>query len=768
MGIWNTGASPIGYAYQSAQGSGINIKPIDPRAFQVDNGSTQRSGRSGGSDSEPKYEAQYGTRQSLEQFDRYFESQKSVLQRTFTDKILSETNKDKVLKLQQDYISEMNNLSQQQMNLSVAKQNAEFAHSDQVKTTDILRSKELLGEIGLEESLDNVNTGSELLSKFIQNGSPISYDVKTGKLMTNELRQQTVNRESRAYIDDSGKINITDYKSPVLNMSNSKQANDEVYTIIKGTDGNYTRNYNEFVQGGEIQHDYTDNQQSLNASVDNIWNKVSGDTKNFAYSSVLEMGINYHTGVKKPLVIDGKEQKDKKGKVIMTDLQYLSGDDAVAEITTLINKARKLKKGDPEQQKLIDKAERISDGIVGTAKNYLIAMANNDTVGLRKLVDNTKLNKDKSGANGDGSTGGQDKTSPLNALYAKAVNVPGETTLKVTNYNGTGYEDIVYPQKRIAMNIQDKTFITNTMFGVTPSEIDKSPINANMLSKVIIGNIPFNFKSIVNGKNGSDSKIIGVSDEIKYFPATADIPSVNDKNFFGTTAKDENGNYILQGYIGVTVEVDEETTIPIPTEGAQGGYKMIRAGDVGNNPSKYPSLNATFIDNWGWNDKVRYTVYTPAPDAFAATTNTASEGSQAQYDFNYSNSRQVENGYTKTLNEEILNRNNDARTYMMNNPMKDRSGNVVEPTNDNIIQIDNTIIIGQDGKNKFNDAIAKKKLVFPTSEYEYFQNMERIKTIPSEAITEKSRAELQEENDAAFKKEQTKGTIPYKNSYVPY
>ena len=41
MGIWNTGASPIGYAYQSAQGSGINIIPIDPRAFQVDNGSTK-------------------------------------------------------------------------------------------------------------------------------------------------------------------------------------------------------------------------------------------------------------------------------------------------------------------------------------------------------------------------------------------------------------------------------------------------------------------------------------------------------------------------------------------------------------------------------------------------------------------------------------------------------------------------------------------------------------------------------------------------------
>ena len=99
MGIWNTGASPIGYAYQSAQGSGINIKPIDPRAFQVDNGSTQRSGRSSGSNTEEKYKAQMGTRTQIEDFDLYLESQKSLLQRTFTDKILSESNKDNALKL---------------------------------------------------------------------------------------------------------------------------------------------------------------------------------------------------------------------------------------------------------------------------------------------------------------------------------------------------------------------------------------------------------------------------------------------------------------------------------------------------------------------------------------------------------------------------------------------------------------------------------------------------------------------------------------------
>lgn len=760
MGIWNIGASSIGYAYQSAKGSGINVK-LDPRIYQTDNGDYTRQSRSSNSSENgfKNKDVLDGTNEQLYDLTNQLDNEIHKLEVDFNRNIISETNADKSLQMQKDYASKMNILSSRKQSLYVTNQNAKFEY-DKYQTA---RSEISKNDIGSEIALANplagtITRGDDLLGMIASGKNPyqivLEKDKKTGKyygdVLTNNKYLDYYNQHSGLTEDESGRIVPTIFNAPVTKMNNFMVTKKEIEEKIdKTVANNIVNSIDKEVNGGQAKYHLKTNSNisSINTGINTAWESLSEGSRSYMLSNVINGDIHIDDGT-------------KEGK-------WMSGKSAVLEVEKNMIDMRSDKTTKEEKEKLLNQSKKITDAIVNTAKINVHNIAAGRAYGQYNFSKDESLMPNRNAA-GDGSTGGQDKTSPLNALYAKAVNVPGETTLKVTNYNGTGYEDIVYPQKRIAMNIQDKTFITNTMFGITPSEIEKSPVNANMLSKVIIGNIPFNFKSIINGKNGAESKIIGISDEIKYFPATADIPSINDKNFFGTTAKDENGNYILQGYIGVTVEVDEETHIPIPTEGAQGGYKMIRAGDVGNNPSKYPSLNATFIDNWGWNDKVRYTVYTPAPDAFAATTNTASEGSQAQYDFNYSNSRQVENGYTKTLNEEILNRNNDARTYMLNNPMKDRSGNIVEPTNDNIIQIDNTIIIGQDGKNKFKDAIAKKKLVVPTSKYEYLQNMERIKSIPTEAITEKSRAELQEENDAAFKKEQTKGTVPYKNSYVPY
>jgi hypothetical protein len=124
MSIWNTGASPIGYAYQSNKGSGINIKPIDPRAFMVDTGSATRSNRSGGDDSDGKYNAQIGTRSRLEDLDIMIANQKSSIQKSYTEKILNEKDESKILALQKEYVEQVNFLTRQKMQVSVGKQSA--------------------------------------------------------------------------------------------------------------------------------------------------------------------------------------------------------------------------------------------------------------------------------------------------------------------------------------------------------------------------------------------------------------------------------------------------------------------------------------------------------------------------------------------------------------------------------------------------------------------------------------------------------------------
>ena len=534
MGIWNTGASPIGYAYQSAQGSGINIKPIDPRAFQVDNGSTQRSGRSSGSDTEEKYKAQMGTRTEIEDFDLYLESQKSLLQRTFTDKILSESNKDNALKLQQDYVSEMNKISQQQMNLSVLKQNAEFSYDQQKKVDDIILNKEINQDIVLEENLANITSGEGIVSLFRQRKSPIAYDVRNDKLMTYEERQDYVNRNSG--LDRN--MQITDYKAPILNINNSKEANAEVKSIVTGADGNYTTGYSLDTPLGGNSHDYSDNQGSLNEVVENIWNAVSEDTKNYAYSTVLGIGIIYETGNKKAV--------KNKGKITYeAELGVMSGEDAVKKISVLIEKAEKLKKDDPEKEKLLNEANRIGKGIIDTAKGYIRDMAIGDTAGLRKVVNKTSQTiKEPNDGNGVGAT---EEATEFMSLMQTAINtdqnlyynVKGEDRYgKLLNNNGSS------TTKAFNLNEDAKLYQIRGLFGVSNLKDLKS---LDMTLNDMPGSFMFNGiyvdRDIVSAKDQSDIKLKGIGGNGYILPQFYN-PTQGDK--ISTEVKQTKGGQVIQ------------------------------------------------------------------------------------------------------------------------------------------------------------------------------------------------------------------------------
>lgn len=535
MGIWNTGASPIGYAYQSAQGSGINIKPIDPRAFQVDNGSTQRSGRSSGSNTEEKYKAQMGTRTQIEDYDLYLESQKSLLQRTFTDKILSESNKDNALKLQQDYVSEMNKISQQQMNLSVLKQNAEFSYDQQKKVDDIILNKEINQDIVLEENLANITSGEDIVSLFRQRKSPIAYDVKNDKLMTYEERQDYVNRNSG--LDRN--MQITDYKAPILNISNSKEANAEVKSIVTGADGNYTTGYSLDTPLGGNSSDYSDNQGSLNEVVDNIWNAVSEDTKNYAYSTVLGIGIIYETGKKVPMVDSkGKKVFDKKGKLLYENelADPISGEDAVKRISILVEKAEKLKKDDPEKEKLMDEANRIGKGIINTAKGYIRDMAIGDTAGLRRVVNRTSQTiKEPEEATEFMALMQTAITTDQNLYY----NVKGKDRYgKLLNNNGSP------TTKGFNLNEDAKLYQMRGLFGVSNfKELKSLDMTLNDMPGAFMFNGIYVDRDIISAKDQSDIKLKGIGKDGYILPQFYN-PTQGDK--ISTEVKQTRGGQVIQ------------------------------------------------------------------------------------------------------------------------------------------------------------------------------------------------------------------------------
>ena len=89
MSIWKAAARPVGFAYQNNKGPGINITPIDPRAFGVNSGNGRSSGtqRSGRNESDEKYDAQSGTRKSITEFESVINMQKSLIEQEAIDNI---------------------------------------------------------------------------------------------------------------------------------------------------------------------------------------------------------------------------------------------------------------------------------------------------------------------------------------------------------------------------------------------------------------------------------------------------------------------------------------------------------------------------------------------------------------------------------------------------------------------------------------------------------------------------------------------------------
>lgn len=517
MSIWKAAARPVGFAYQNNKGPGINITPIDPRAFGVNSGNGRSSGtqRSGRNESDEKYDAQSGTRKSITEFESVINMQKSLIEQEAIDNITNAKTQEEVNKFQDDYKAKLGQIYQEEMNLGVVKQNAKFSHDNQTAIDKKIYDKGINTEIGIESNdLAKVNNGTDLLYLF-RKGTPFSYDSEKG-LLTYEERQRLVNERSGIYRDKNGSIKSSEYMAPSLKIKNSSEADTEVRGIIKDAQTEKSeRAYDDPNLMMRIDRSYESNINNLNRAVNSLWQSTSEDTRNYALSSAMSNGIYYDTG---EITIEKKDGKTIKKKVF----NALSGDSAIARIETLMAEAEKLPKEDAERAKKLKQAQAISDGIVNTAKDYLLAMGKGDVAGLQKVIDSYKTTDDKEARKAQREKEEQEKAlTAIDTIYTK-VQDSGTTQLYLTNPN-TGQPYIVknVPSKTYLMSPDETNAISDKLFQIKDG--DKQPIPMSSVGTVVINGIPVSAGALFN----DNAKVVSITSELRTLPKYNTTPEPN-------------------------------------------------------------------------------------------------------------------------------------------------------------------------------------------------------------------------------------------------
>lgn len=516
MSIWKAAARPVGFAYQNNKGPGINITPIDPRVFDISSNSGRQTTQRATKDStDEKYDAQQGTRRSISKFESELNMQKSLIEKDAIDKITNAKTQKEVNQYQDEYKIKLNQIYQEEMNLGIVKQNAKFSFDNQTAIDKKIYDKAINTEIGIESNdLAKVKSGTNLIYLF-RKGVPFSYDNEMG-LLTYEQRQRLVNERSGIYRDENGVIKSSEYVAPSLKIKNSAEAETEVRGIIKDAQTEKSeRGYDDLVAMQRIDRSYESNINNLNRAVNSLWESVSEDTRNYAFSSAMSNGIYYDTGEVTTEKIKGKEVKKNVYKGI-------SGEEAIEQIQILMADAEKLPKEDPKRKEKLKLAQAISDGIVNTAKDYLLAMGEGDTAGLQKIIDSYKTTIDKEALKAQIEREEQEKAlTAIDAIYTK-VQDSGTTQLYLTNPN-TGQPYIVknVPSKTYLMSPDETNAISDKLFQNKNGE--KQSIPMSNVGTVVINGIPVSAGALFN----DDAKVVSITSELRTLPKYNTTPEPN-------------------------------------------------------------------------------------------------------------------------------------------------------------------------------------------------------------------------------------------------
>lgn len=611
MGIWNTGASPIGYAYQSAQGSGINIKPIDPRAFQVDNGSTQRSGKSNSSNNDFEFKNKDildGTNTQLYDYANFIDSKLNQLISTYTEKILNEKDPKKVNALQQEYLQETNKYSQMKNSLLVTNQNAKFQYDKWKNTQKEVNDKNIGSEIALANPLaGTITSGVELFNMIASGKNPyqmiwsVNKNGKLeGELLTNNRYLDYYNENSGIEEDGIGKVRATTFEAPVTKMNNFMETKNEITSKVDKTVANDIINgITEEVNNGSNTHTKTVNQNitSVNEGLKASWDSLSEGSRSYMMSNVLNGDIRLDNGTENG--------------------EWLSGSEAMSEVENNLKIWRSDKSTKEEQDKALKRATSITDAIVRQAKINVHNIAAGHAIGQTHYNKNEGLTTNR---NAEGEIIDDRNTSAIDAVYGKFTNV-GETEMVARNpITNTVSSQGNIPMRSLQMTI-DETRLFSTQL------LDKGTPEKGMYADIknvgmgIVGGITFKPNTLYG--NNEDIKVIAILPNVIQVPGFKDIVSSPNGWQYTDIKYDKDKNRMPSNYSLATIQVTADT--PIPVIGPDGNtilkpiYELNpeEAKKIGavKTTTKNPNSKWTnWHDNYMWN----YNMYIPAPSKNAS------------------------------------------------------------------------------------------------------------------------------------------------------
>lgn len=609
MSIWKAAARPVGFAYQNNKGPGINITPIDPRVFDISSNSGRQTTQRATKDStDEKYDAQQGTRRSISKFESELNMQKSLIEKEAIDKITNAKTQKEVNQYQDEYKNKLNQIYQEEMNLGIVKQNAKFSFDNQTAIDKKIYDKVINTEIGIESNdLAKVKSGTDLLYLF-RKGLPFSYDNEMG-LLTYEQRQRLVNERSSIYRDENGVIKNSEYVAPSLKIKNSAEAETEVRGIIKDAQTEKSESgYDDLVAMKRIDRSYESNINNLNRAVNSLWESVSEDTRNYAFSSAMSNGIYYDTGE--------VTTKKEKGKEVKKNVyKGISGEEAIEQIQILMADAEKLPKEDPERKEKLKLAQAISDGIVNTAKDYLLAMGEGDTAGLQKIIDSYKTTIDKEALKAQIEREEQEKAlTPIDSIYVK-VQDSGTTQLYLTNPN-TGQPYIVknVPSKSYLMSPDETNAISDKIFQKKDQQNIAIPMSN--VGTVVINGIPVSADALFN----KDAKVVGITSELRTLPKYNTTPEPNGYILYKPAKQISPSELDSEMYVTGRARVTKDQPIPYLNEKGQPAER--KASDLSEQIKK--QLRLKEIDG-----KYEIDVFMRAP-----ATNATNEGNNSPNAYN--------------------------------------------------------------------------------------------------------------------------------------
>lgn len=604
MGIWNTSASPIGYAYQSAKGSGINIKPINPKIWDIGNESeNEQTSRTFAKKDELKGDKILsGTNRDLRAYENNIDNKISILQKTTRQKILSLKDEGEIKKEHEKYNENINYLYSEKSRIATEYQNAQFGKDDHSNMVATIKEK----KIGSQLAVVDTRLGDVIdKNDFLRISNPVATKFEEDKSGNKRLKfidynnyQQIQNEYSSVEIakDEQGRDRLqrtTNVDAPVMNVLNSEQFDDfvkknmtEANNIITETSGG---------DNGKVTYHTSTGSSGSNLiqAKDNVFNTLSKDAKAYAITNTLQSGLLYHTGVFRPLIDEetGKQRVDKKGKPITTDLAYSSGENAIAEINNnkneiaKLNSAEKSVENEEKKQKLISLNERLAAGIVDSAKEYVIATAANDIPGLLKythsfITSESQIAKSYREEN-------QKNATALTALLATME--PQEVNYVLNNKTNTGLQNWKFTKGGFGViDANGQEVISTTLFkDKSTADLKENPEDLqNRFPIISINGATYNsgvFSKIAGEK--VNVKIIGIGNRMAVLPATEMTPSVAGEYYLGdykiNGKRNADGSMVLdasdkpsfgfkgENYFEARAFGPANTTIPVPNLGTK-------------------------------------------------------------------------------------------------------------------------------------------------------------------------------------------------------